>query len=151
MGLEEHGAGELGLDGEDGGVEALKVADLEDAVVPGGEGDEGVGFREGGGDGLFDEAVDAGLKKLRRGVVVMDGGNGDGGGVEAEIGAEGGFYCWEDGDGVLGGYGLGAGGVVLNGGGEGDVGAGGILGELVVDAKVVGAEGSGSGYGDAKM
>jgi hypothetical protein len=146
MGLEEHGAGELGLDAEDSGVEALEVADLEDAVVFLGEGDEGVGFSEGGGDGLFDEAVDAGRKELRGDVVVMDGRNGYRGGVEAEAGAEGFFRSGEDGDGVLGGYGLCALGMGFNCGGESDA----ARSELAVDAEVVGAEGSGAGDGDAE-
>jgi hypothetical protein len=51
----------------DRGVEALEVADLEDAVVLLGEGDEGVGFGEGGGDRFFDEAVDQQLVRDRRG------------------------------------------------------------------------------------
>ncbi|HKF47564.1 MAG TPA: hypothetical protein VKB38_09425 [Terracidiphilus sp.] len=57
MRLKEHGPAEARLDGEDGGVEALEVADLEDAVCAGGAGDEVVGFSEGGGDGFFDEDV----------------------------------------------------------------------------------------------
>ena len=64
MHLKKHGAVEQGLDRGDGGVEALQVTDLQDASLGGGQSNEGVGLLEGGGDGLFDEDVDAGTQQL---------------------------------------------------------------------------------------
>ena len=44
MGLEEHGARDALGGGGDGGVEALEMADLKDAVERGGEREDAVGF-----------------------------------------------------------------------------------------------------------
>jgi len=52
------------LNGENGWVEALEVADLEDAVVLGGELNEVPGALEIEGDGLLDEDVEAGFDEL---------------------------------------------------------------------------------------
>ena len=50
-----------------------------------GEREDVVGFGEGGGEGLFDEDVEAGKKKLLSDGSVMAGGDADGGGVERQI------------------------------------------------------------------
>ena len=86
--LKKHGAAELGLDGEDGGVEALQMSGLEDSAVLFGEADEVVGFGEGGGEGLFDKEVEAGFEERGGYSMVLDGGDGDGGCVELEVGGE---------------------------------------------------------------
>jgi hypothetical protein len=75
VGLEEHGLVESVEGRGDGGVEAFEVTDGEDAVAVAGEGDEVVGFGEGGGEGFFDEDVEAGEEELF----------GDGGMVEAAV------------------------------------------------------------------
>jgi hypothetical protein len=81
----------LRLHGKDGGVEALKVAGLKDAlafdgVLDFGDAEEVVGFSEGGGDGLLDEQIEAGFEQRRGYGVVMDGRNRNGGGVDVEVG-----------------------------------------------------------------
>ncbi len=43
----------------DGGIEALEVADLQNAIVALGGSDQTVGFVERRGHGLFDQHVDA--------------------------------------------------------------------------------------------
>ena len=68
--LKKHGAAELGLDGKDGGVEALEMAGLQNALALFGAGDEVVGFRKAGGERLFDQQVEASIEqqpKRRRG------------------------------------------------------------------------------------
>ncbi len=82
VGLEEHGVVERGQGGGDGGVEALEMADLHDAVVLLREGKNVVGLVEGGGEGFFDEGVDAGAEELGCDGGVVDGGDADGGGVD---------------------------------------------------------------------
>jgi len=148
VGLEKHGAAELWLDGEDGGVEALKMAGLEDAAALFSASDQVVGFSESGGERLFDEQVDAGFEQGRGYGVVVDGGNGDGGGVEMEVGGEESFDRSEDGDCVLFGGVGGAGRVGLNCGGEGDTEAGRF--QFAIDTKVIAAKSAGSGNGNAQ-
>jgi len=146
--LKEHGAAELGLDGENGGVEALEVAGLEDFFLFPCQGNEVVGFSEGGGKRLFDEQVEPGMEQRGGYRVVMDGGNGDGGGVETEVRGEQRGRVWKNGDGVSGSGVGGAGGVGLDGGDQGDSVIGDL--QLTVDAKVVAAEGAGAGNGDTE-
>ncbi len=86
--FEKHGAGESLEGGSDGGVEALEVAGGEDAAFGVREGDEGVGFVEGGCEGLFDEDVEVGFEELCCDACVMEGGDGDRGGVKIEVGCE---------------------------------------------------------------
>lgn len=98
VGFEKHGRVEKRADGGYGGVETLEVAYLQDALGGSGEGDELAGFVEGGGDGFFDEDVDARVKELLGDFVVEVGGDADGCGVDG------------DGSGVAGGEELGDGG-----------------------------------------
>ena len=79
--LKEHGHVDVGLDGEDCRVEALQMADLQDALVARCERDELIGFGERGGDGLFDQHVDAGFEKRAGDGGVSNGGHADGCGV----------------------------------------------------------------------
>ncbi len=88
VGLEEHGLVERCEGGGDGGVEALEVADGDDAAVGLREGEDVVGLGEGGGEGLFDEDVEAGEEELIGDGGVMDGGDADGRGVEREVGGQ---------------------------------------------------------------
>ena len=145
--LEEHGAIELGAGGVDGGVETFEVADLDEAIVLPGEGDELIGLCEGGGEGFFDEDVEAGGEQGRGGCGVMDGGDADAGGVDGEVGGEEGLDVGEGGDVVVGGGGVAGFGVGVDDGGQGDGGARGF--KLAVDAEVVAAEGSGAEDGEA--
>ena len=96
--LEEHWVGEGGEGRGDGGVEALEMADGDDAVLRLGDGEDVVGLREGGGEGLLDEDVDAGEEKLLRDRSVMAGGDADGRGVERQVGGEQLGYGCEGGD-----------------------------------------------------
>src|SRR5262249_12311834 len=62
--LEEHRVIEQRNRSANGGVEALEVPDHADAVVPDGERDDLVGLGESGGDGFFDQDIDAGFHQL---------------------------------------------------------------------------------------
>ncbi len=146
--LEEHGVRERGEGGGDGGVEALEVADGDDACVGLREGEDVVGLGEGGGEGLLDEEVEAGEEKLLGDVGVVGGGDADRGGIERQVGGE------EFGDGGEGGdvVGSGVGGAAL---GEG-VDERCELDELrqsefefAIDAQVITPEGAGTDDGDA--
>ena len=86
--LEEHGLGEGCESCGNGGVEALEMADGDDATLRLGESQDVVCLGEGGGEGLLDEDVEAGEKKLLRDRSVMAGGDADGCGVEREVGGE---------------------------------------------------------------
>ncbi len=77
VGLKEHGLLNARGKGGDGGVEALEVTDLDEAVVLTGEADEVVGLVQGGGDGLFDEQMQACLEEAGGGVEVGRGGDAD--------------------------------------------------------------------------
>ena len=83
MRFEEHGPGEAGKRGGDGGIEAFEVTGGEDAAEAGSEGDQGIGLGEGRGDGFLDEDVEVGLQKLTGDGGVRRGGDADRGGVEA--------------------------------------------------------------------
>jgi hypothetical protein len=146
--LKEHGAAQLRFDGEHGGVEAFKVAGLQDAVVLLTECDQLVCLRECGGDGLFYEEVQAALKQRRGHGVMMHGGDGDAGRVKMKIGGEQRFRRGEDGDGVLRGNFSGASGVRLKRGDECDRLTGRL--KLAIDTKVVAPEGTRAGYGDSR-
>jgi hypothetical protein len=148
MGLEEHGLVKVLAGGGDGGVEALEVAGLDDAVVLRCEFEDAIRVGEAGREGFFDEKVYAcGEEGLGCGGVV-DGGDADGGGMERACGGEGFLDGWECGDvEVLRGLGEGC-GVGVDDGGELN-GLAGLL-EFAVDAEVVSAEGSGSDDGDAE-
>ncbi len=82
VGLEEHGVVEGREGGGDGGVEAFEVTDGEDAVVLRCEGEESIGFFEGGGEGFFDQSVDVVAEELGGDGGVVEGGDADGGGVD---------------------------------------------------------------------
>jgi hypothetical protein len=137
------------LHGEDGGVEALEVAGLEDAVTTVRAGDEIVGLGEGGGERLFDEQIEAGVEELRGHGVVKDRGHGDRGGVEMKVGGEQGLGSGEDRNSVLGGVVLGAGGIGIDGGNQGDRLTG--LFQLAIDAEVILAEGAAARDGNAQL
>ena len=99
--LEEHRFVESGERCGDGGVEALEVADLDDALVLRGEREDVIGLGECCGEGLFDEDIDAGEQQGLRSDGVLSGGHADGGRVETECSSVE-FVCRsEGGDAVL--------------------------------------------------
>ncbi len=128
------------------GVEAFDVTDLEDGVVGLGEVDKELGFGVTLGDGFLDEDVAAfGEEDFADGAMV-DGGDGDGGGVH---GVGKGVQVGDDGDVVLGGEFFGPGGVGVVYAGEGDAAIT-VGGELGHDADVVAADGTAAGDADAE-
>jgi hypothetical protein len=143
VGLEEHGATQARLDGDDGGVEALKVADLHDAIIFFCKSDDFIGLCKGCGQGLFDEQVEAAREQFAGHGVVMDGGHGNVGGLEVETGGEQRIRRREDGDGVLFGDLGGACWVGLKRGGKDNAGVGRF--QLAVNAEMVATEGTGTG------
>jgi hypothetical protein len=88
MRLKKHGPREALGNGENGGVKALKVAGLDDATGIFGTDDEVVGFGEICGQGFFDKQVDAGVEEQSGDGVMMDGGHGNAGCVEIQVGGE---------------------------------------------------------------
>lgn len=148
MGLEKHGAAQLGLDSEDGGVEALKMAGLEDAAALFSASNQVVGLGECRGERFFDEKIDASIEQGRGDGVVVNGGNGDGGGVEMKVGGEERTNAGEDGDGVFfSGFG-GAGRVRIYGGHESNTEASRF--QFAIDTKVIAAKSAGAGNGNAQ-
>ena len=81
-GVDIERAAHAGGDGVVFGGVADQVADLQDQVAGGGEGGEMVRLVEGGGDGLFDQHVAAGLQRGGREGVVVFGGGGDDHGID---------------------------------------------------------------------
>ncbi len=148
VGLEEHGLMERGEGGGDGGVEAFQMADGEDAVVGLSEGDEVVGFGEGGGEGLLDEDIEV-CKELFGDGGVVEGGDADGSCVEGEVGGEDVGDGGEGGDVVGGGEGGAPLGEGIDESGELDEMRVSEL-EFAIDAKVIAPEGTGADDGDAK-
>lgn len=148
MRFKEHGAAQLGLDREDCRIEAFKMAGLQNAAVFFSEGEKVVGLGERSCDGLFDEDVEAGFEQCSGDAVMVGRGNGDAGGVEAQIGGEQLVNGGEDRDAVFaGGFG-GAGRVRLDSGDQGDRQAGRF--EFTINTNVIAAESAGSGNGDAR-
>ena len=136
--LEEEGQGEALFEGQDGGVKSLEVAYLKDAAGAGSGVDQAIGGGKVGGDGLFDEDVDAGVEEVAADIDVGGGGSGDDGGIDPAGEIAGVGEC----DGLVAGGGFGgAGGIGIDDGGE--LRAGGF----VDHAAVVLAEGSGADNG----
>ena len=146
MGFEEHGLVESVDGGGDGGVEALEVTDGDDAVKRAREVEDVIGFGEVGGEGLFDEEVEAGEKELLGDGGVVDGGDADGCGVEGEIGCEELGERREGGDGVGSGKGGAALGVGFDESGEMDEVWMSQF-ELAIDAEMIAPEGTGADDG----
>ena len=88
MGFEEHGLIERCEGCGDRRIETLEVADGNDATLRLRESQDVVCLGEIRGEGLFDEDVEAGEKKVLRHRGVMDGGYADGCGVEGQVGGE---------------------------------------------------------------
>lgn len=83
--LEEHRVVEFGDGRGDGGVETLEMTDGDDAVLFVSEFEDAVGFGEVGGEGLFDEEVEAGEQELLGDRGMVNGGDADGCCVQGEI------------------------------------------------------------------
>jgi hypothetical protein len=83
--LKKHGRIANGFGGQDGGVEPLQMTDLQDAAVFLREGDQLIGLRKRGGDGFFNEEIDAGLKECGRYLKMSRGGNADGCGIQGKL------------------------------------------------------------------
>jgi hypothetical protein len=75
MHLEEHGVVEQAADGAHGRIESLQVADLHRAAQVAGQADDLVGLGEAGGDGFFDQKIDAGGQQRARTSCVMHRGH----------------------------------------------------------------------------
>jgi hypothetical protein len=86
--FEKHGAADERERGADGGIEALEMTGLGDALVLGGDAQQFVGFGERGGHGLFDEDVDASFHEGTVDIEMEDGGDGDGGGLHFAVGGQ---------------------------------------------------------------
>ena len=86
--LKEHGPPDFWLDRKDGGIEALEMARLQDALAFLSAGDEVVGLRKAGGEGLFNQEVESSFEQSRGHGVMMHSGHGDGCGVEVQIGGQ---------------------------------------------------------------
>lgn len=78
MRLEEHGLIEVRQEGLHGGIESFEMADLQDTVNGGGLRDEPIGFRDGAGDGLLDQEMQAGVESHGGRCGVGAGGRADG-------------------------------------------------------------------------
>ena len=128
------------------GVESLDMADLEDGVVGLGEVDEELGLGVAFGDGFFDEDVAAFSEEDFADGTMVDGGDGDGGGVH---GVGEGMKIGDDGDVILGGEFFGAGGVGVVDASEDEAGVT-VGGEFGHDADVVAADGAAAGDADAE-
>ena len=80
--LDQLGPERLGRDRFEGGIEALDVADLNDAVSAPGGLDDGIRLVERRRKRLFDEHMDAVLEKRRRHRVMLHGRHDDAGGID---------------------------------------------------------------------
>jgi hypothetical protein len=85
MRLKEHGSAQLGLHSQHRGVEALKMAGLQDPAVLFGENDKFLGLRQRCREWFFDEQIEPGIKERRSHRVVMHRGNRDRGRVDVKI------------------------------------------------------------------
>jgi hypothetical protein len=144
--LKEHGPPDFCFDGEDGGIEALEMAGLQDALTFLSAVDEIVGFRKAGGEWLFNQEIESGVEQSRGHGVMMHGGHGDSCSVEVQISGQQLLNGREDRDRVFGLRVGGAGGVGIDGGDEGDTEAGGF--KFAIDAQMIASKGAGAGNGD---
>ena len=80
--LEKEGNGQSILEGGDRRIEALEVADLENAAAILGQASESFACGGGLGDGLFDEHVDAGFEEAPGDLFMGDCGRCDDGGID---------------------------------------------------------------------
>ena len=103
MRFKEHGPGEAGEGGGDGGVEALEVTGGEDTVLLPSERDEAVSFGECCRDGFFEQDVEPGSEELLRHEAVSDRGDAHGCGLKVKPSGEQIFHGAETGDAVAGG------------------------------------------------
>jgi hypothetical protein len=120
MSLEEHGAAELRLNRKNRWIEPFKVTGLENALVLVGDREQFICLCGSGGERLFDKQIESGLKQDRCDGMVLQGGNGNGSGVEIEVGCEELLDGGEDRDGVFGPGFRGACGIGLNCGDKSD-------------------------------
>jgi hypothetical protein len=88
MRLKKHGPRQALSNGQHRGIEAFKVAWLDDAARSFRTGDKVVGLGEICRQWFFYEQVDAGVEQLSGDRVMMDRGHGDAGGLKIEIGGE---------------------------------------------------------------
>ena len=144
--LKKHGPPDFWLDGKDGGIEALEMAGLQDALAFLRAGDEIVGLRKAGGERLFDEEIESGIEQCRGHCMMMNRGHGDGCSVEVKVGGEQLLDGGEDRDRVFG-FGVGgSSGVGIDGGYESNTETGGF--KFAIDAQMVASKGAGTGNGD---
>ena len=149
MRLKEHRTTQAGFCGEDGGVEALQMARLQNLFLLFGESDQVVGFGQCCRKRLFDEQVDMSIEQCRGDAVVVHCGHGNGGRIDLNIGLKQIIERRKDGDAILRVRFRGACGVGLKRGDKLDACSGQF--ELAVDAKVIAAEGSTAGNRNAQF
>jgi hypothetical protein len=144
VGLEEHGAIQPTLDGDDSWIEAFEMADLQNAIALTGEFGEARRLFLCGGDRLFDEQIDARLQEGCGHGFVSRGGDADGRGIDGEIAALSGRQAagnrGENRDREFQLQRRGARGVGLDDRGKADREA--PLLEIAIDAEMIAAEGS---------
>jgi hypothetical protein len=135
------------LDGENGRIESLKMAGLQDARFFFGFADQVVGLVEAGRERLFNEEIEAGLKQRGRDRVMLHGGHRDAGGVDVKLRGEQFFGSGKDGNGELCGCFLRTARIGLDGGDQSHAEAGGL--KLAQDAQMIAAKCAGARDGNA--
>ena len=82
MNFEKEWARDNFFRGDDGGIEALEMPDLQDAAVTLGRGDQCVGFFERSGDRLFDEQIDSLFEQPAADARMLDRRDGEAHGID---------------------------------------------------------------------
>jgi hypothetical protein len=147
MRLEEHGPAQLRLNRQDGRIEALEMAGLEDAAVLFREYDQFVSLGSGGGKRLFDEQIQTRAKQRIRRRLMVHCGHRHGSGIDMQIRGEHFINGSEDRNGKFG-RGIGRSGAIrFNSGDQGHAFPGRF--KFAIDTKVIAAECSGTDNGYA--
>ncbi|HTW78191.1 MAG TPA: hypothetical protein VME23_01480 [Terracidiphilus sp.] len=149
MRFKKHGPLEARRHCEHGGVEALEMAGLNNSANTFSARDQVVGFGEICGQGFFDEQVDAGIEEICGDGIMMNGWNGDAGGVEIEVRSEEFADRVKNRDLVLCSGFMGAGRIGFDGGNE----SYGLTGrfKFAIDAEVIAAKCARAGNGNAQL
>ena len=149
MCLKEHRSANVLLHGENGGIEALEMPRLQDSLVLGSERDHLVGLGDGGGKRFLNQQVEPGTEQGRGDSMVMDGGDRNRCGMDAEVGRKHLVDGRKDRDGEAGLDVCGARRIWFDSGNKLDCLAGSF--QFAIDTKVIAAECSGSHHGNAEI